>query len=133
MEPKDNDELQFDFLPLTVSIETLGGVSTPLILRGTPLPAKRSQTFSTAADNQPSVEIKVLLGERLLANKNIEIGACMLKDIPPASRGQPQISVTFEVDRFCNVKVEAVELKSGGKIEATLKEKGTSLTNDLIK
>lgn len=133
MEPKDNDKLQFDFLPLTVSIETLGGVSTPIILRGTPLPAKRNQTFSTAADNQPSVEIKVLLGERPLASKNMIIGTCLLKDIPPAPKGQPQIRVTFEVDRFCNVKVEAVESKSGMKIEATLKEKRASLTNDLIK
>jgi len=132
MESKDNDELQFDFLPLTVSIETLGGLSTLLILRGTPLPAKRKQTFSTASDNQPSVEIKVLLGERLLANKNMTVGSCLLEGIPPAPKGVPQIRVTFEVDRFCNVKVEAVETKSGGKIEATLKKTGISLTNDLI-
>ena len=86
MEPKDNNQLQFDFLPLTVSIEPLGGISTPLILRGTPLPAKRSQTFSTAVDNQKSVEIKVLLGERPLANKNMPVSSCMLKNIPPAPK-----------------------------------------------
>ena len=133
MVPKDNDQLQFDFLPLTVSIETLGGISTPLVLRGTSLPAKRSETFSTASDNQPSVEIKVLLGGRLIANKNMIIGSCLLEDIPPAPKGQPQIRVTFEVDRFCNVKVEAVETKSDRKIEATLKKTGIRLTNDLIK
>ena len=132
MEPKDSVKLKFDFLPLTVSIETLGGISTPLVLRGTSLPAKRSQTFSTATDNQPSVEIKVLLGESLLANKNMTVGSCMLKDIPPAPKGVPQIRVTFEVDRFCDVKVEAVEAKSGKKIEATLKKTGASLTNQLI-
>ena len=71
---------QFEFLPLTLSIETLGGLSTPLVKRGTPLPAIRSQTFSTATDNQPSVEIKVLLGERPLANKNLVLGkhTCIL-------------------------------------------------------
>ena len=132
METKDNHRLQFDFLPLTVSIETLGGISTPLVLRGTPLPAKRSQVFSTAADNQESVGIEVLFGERPLANKNIRVGSCMLKDIPLAPKGKPQIRVTFEVDRCCNVKVEAVEAKSGKKIEATLKETRASLTNDLI-
>jgi len=132
MQPKDNEQLKFDFLPLTVSIETLGGISTPVIQRGTPLPAKRSQTFSTATDNQPSVGIEVFLGERPLANKNMPIGSCMLKDIPPAPRGQPQIRVTFEVDRFCNVKVEAVEAKSGGKIKVTLGETVASLTNDMI-
>jgi hypothetical protein len=132
MEPKDNVQPQFDFLPLTVSIETLGGVSTPLILRGTPLPAKRSQTFSTASDNQPSVEIKVLLGERPLANKNMTIGSCMLEGIPPAPKGQPQIRVTFEVDRFCSVKVEAVETKSRREIGVTLEETVTQLNNDVI-
>jgi molecular chaperone DnaK len=130
MELKDNDQLQFDFLPLAVSIETLGGIATPLVLRGTPLPA--NQTFSTASDNQKSVEVKVLLGERLLANKNITIGSCLLGDIPPAPKGQPQICVTFEVDRFCNVKVEALEVKSGKKIEATLNKTGVGLTRDMI-
>ncbi len=132
MESKDNEQPQFDFLPLTVSLETLGGISTPLVLRGTSLPAKRSHTFSTAADNQKSVGIEVFLGESPLANKNMKIGSCLLEDIPPARRGQPQIRVTFEVDRFCNVKVEAVESKSGKKIEATLKKTGASLTNQLI-
>ena len=133
MESKSEEQPQFDFLPLNISIETLGRISTPLVLRGTLLPAKRSEVFSTATDNQKSVEIKVLLGERPLANKNMEIGSCMLEDIPPAPKGQPQIRVTFEVDRFCNVQVEAVEVKSGRKIEATLKKRGVSLTSDMIK
>ncbi|GAI19695.1 unnamed protein product, partial [marine sediment metagenome] len=132
MEPEDSAKLQFDFLPLTLSIETLGGEATPLIQRGTPLPAKRNQIFSTAADNQKSVEISVLLGERPLAKKNMRIGSCLLKNIPPAPRGQPEIRVTFEVDRFCKVKVEAVKLKSTKKIEARLEQTVPNLTTEMI-
>jgi hypothetical protein len=123
---------QYDYLPLTLSIETKGNRSTPLILRGTPLPTKRSQTFSTASDNQKSVEIKVLWGESPVANKNICIGSYTLKDIPEALKAVPQISVTYEVDKYCNVKIEAIEAKSDKKIETTLIENGTTLTDDLI-
>lgn len=129
---EDTAKSQFDFLPLTLSIETLGGISSPLMQRGTPLPATRSQIFSTAADNQTSVEIGVLLGERPLAKKNMRIGSCLLENIPPAPRGQPQIRVTFEVDRFCKVKVEAVKLKSTKKIEARLEQTAPSLTTEMI-
>ena len=129
---KSNKQIQFEFLPLTLSIETLGGVSTPIVKRGTPLPTQRSQTFSTAADNQESVEIKVLLGERTLASKNLVLGSCLLKDIPPAPKGQPQVTVTFKVDIYCGITVEAIEKTSGSKIEATLKKKELILTNEII-
>lgn len=132
MEPKGNKQPQFDFLPLTLSLETLGGISTPLVKRGTPLPAKRSQVFSTATDNQKSVEMKVLFGESPLANKNKPIGSCMLEDIPLAPKGTHQIHVTYEVDRFCNVKVEAIEKTSGKKIETTLEKSSVNLTNETI-
>ena len=72
----------FDFLPLTIRLETLGGVATPLVLRGTPLPAKRAETFYTAADEQTSVEVRLLLGERPLVANNIEIGKFKLNGIP---------------------------------------------------
>jgi hypothetical protein len=130
-EPEDT-KLQFDFLPLTLSIETVGGEATPLIRRGTPLPAKRSRIFSTAADNQKSVEISILLGERPLAKNNIRIGSWTLGDIPPAPKEQPQIRVTFEVDKFCNVKVEAAEAQSGRKINVMSDKVPENLTNDTI-
>lgn len=132
MESKGNKQPQLDFLPLTLSITTLGGMSTSLIRRGTPLPVKRSQVFSTAMDNQKSVQIKVLLGERPLADKNKPILSCVLEDIPAAPRGMPQIRVTVEVDRFCNVKVEAIEKTEGKKIETTLEKSSVNLTNGLI-
>lgn len=132
MVPEESKQIQFEFLPLTLSIETLGGLATPFVKRGTPLPAKRSQVLSTATDNQASVEIKVLFGERPLADRNLTLGSCQLGKIQPAPKGVPQIRVTFQVDKYCNVIVEAVETKSGHKVEATLKEKGVQLTTDLI-
>lgn len=132
MMEQENKKIQFEFLPLTLSIETLGGESTPIVKRGTPLPVERSQIFSTAIDNQEQVEIKVLLGERPLASKNLELGCCYLKDIPPAPRQVPQIAVTFKVDKYCVVTVEAVEKKSGRKIEAILQEEELTLTNEVI-
>lgn len=107
---------KFKYLPLTLSIETLGGIATPLVLRGTPLPASRSETFSTASDNQKDVEIKVLMGESPIAERNLRIATFILSEIPQASRGVPRIAVTFEVDQECKVKVSAVEKRSGSKI-----------------
>ena len=123
---------QHDYLPLTLSIETLGGISTSLVPKGTPLPVERSRVFSTAVDNQKSVEIKAFWGERPLANKNILIGSFMLRDIPEAPKGTPQIRVTFEIDKLCNVKAKAAEVKSGIEIETTLEVSSTILTNALI-
>jgi len=132
MMEQEHKQIQFEFLPLTLSMETLGGVSTPLVKRGTLLPTERSQTFSTAANDQKSVELKVLFGERPLASKNLVLGSCLLEDIAPAPKGQPQIVVTFRVDKYCNVTVEAVEKKSGRKIEAKLVKEQLTLTNETI-
>jgi hypothetical protein len=132
MVEQEHKKMQFEFLPLTVSMETLGGQSTPLVKRGTPLPTERSQTFSTAADNQKSVKIHVLLGERPLASKNLSLGSCLLEGIPPAPKGHPQITVTFRVDEYCGVTVEALEKQSGRRIEATLVKEQLILTNESI-
>ena len=97
----------FDFLPLSVRLATLGGVATPLVLRGTPLPTKRSETFSTAADNQVNVETELFLGERPLIGNNIKLGELRLTGIPRASRGQPQVKVEFSVDVTCAITARA--------------------------
>lgn len=94
---------RFSILPLTVRVETLGDIATPFVLRGTPLPTKRSDTFSTAADNQSSVEVSLLLGERPLAQDNLKLGTLKLTGIPPAGRGLPQIKLEFSVDETCAV------------------------------
>lgn len=94
-------------MPLSLHLETLGGIATPLVLRGTPLPATRSEFFSTADDDQTTVEIKVLLGESPLAAKNRSLGVIRLTGIPPAPRGKPQIQVTFSVDRRCQITASA--------------------------
>lgn len=92
------DILLLDVTPLTLGVETLGGVRTPIIERNTTIPVKRSQVFSTAADNQPSVEIHVLQGERPMAKDNVSLGRFFLDGIPPAPRGVPQIEVTYDID-----------------------------------
>jgi len=92
------DILLLDVTPLTLGLETLGGVRTPLIDRNTTIPVKKSQVYSTASDNQGSVEIHVLQGERPLAKDNVSLGKFTLDGIPPAPRGVPQIDVSFDLD-----------------------------------
>lgn len=115
-----NDVLLLDVTPLTLGIETMGGISTPLIERNTTIPAKKSEIFSTAADNQPAVEIKVLQGERKMANANKTIGSFNLDGIPPAPRGTPQIEVTFDIDANGIVKVSAKDLGTGKEQHITI-------------
>ena len=106
------DVLLLDVTPLTLGIETLGGVATPLIERNTTIPTKKSQIFSTAVDNQPSVEINIVQGERKMAADNTSLGKFILDGIAPAPRGMPQIEVTFDID-------------ANGIINVTAKDKGT--------
>src|SRR5271170_4983735 len=99
MEP--DSKRTFEFLPLSIRLETRGGVATPLVLRGTPLPANRSDTFSTAADNQVSVDTELFLGESPLTRNNVRLGRLRLEGIPPGPRGIPQIRVDFSVAETC--------------------------------
>lgn len=107
------DVLLLDVTPLTLGIETLGGVLTPLVERNTTIPTQKKQIFSTAADNQPAVTIRVLQGERKMADDNKEIGRFDLVDIPPAPRGTPQIEVAFDIDADGILHVTAKDLASG--------------------
>jgi molecular chaperone DnaK len=114
------DVLLLDVTPLTLGIETLGGVFTPLIERNTTIPAKKNEIFSTAADNQPAVEIHVLQGERKMANDNKTIGRFNLDGIPQAPRGVPQIEVTFDIDANGILKVLAKDLGTGKQQHITI-------------
>ena len=114
------DVLLLDVTPLTLGIETLGGVSTPLIERNTTIPTRKSQIFSTAADNQPMVEIHVLQGERKMAGDNKTIGKFHLDGIPPAPRGMPQIEVSFDIDANGILHVGAKDLGTGKEQKITI-------------
>ncbi|MGB3619469.1 MAG: molecular chaperone DnaK [Catalinimonas sp.] len=125
------DVLLLDVIPLSLGIETLGGVSTKLIESNTTIPSKKSETFSTAADNQPSVEIHVLQGERPLAKDNRSLGKFHLDNIPPAPSGVPQIEVTFDIDANGILNVSARD-KGTGKEQKIRIEASSGLSQDEI-
>ena len=125
------DILLLDVTPLSLGIETLGGVSTPLIEANSTIPAKKSQIFSTAADSQPSVEIHVLQGERSMAVDNKSLGRFHLDGIPPAPRGTPQIEVTFDIDANGILNVSASD-KATGKEQSIRIEASSGLSEDEI-
>ena len=114
------DILLLDVTPLSLSIETLGGVATKLIERNTTIPTKKSQVFSTAADNQTAVDIHVVQGERQFARDNKTLGQFRLDGIPPARRGVPQIEVTFDIDANGIVNVSAKDLGTGKEQHITI-------------
>ena len=126
-----SDVLLLDVTPLSLGIETMGGVFTKLIDANTTIPTKRSQVFSTAADNQPSVEIHVLQGERLMANDNRTIGKFILEGLPPAMRGVPQIEVTFDIDANGIIDVSAVD-KATNKQQSIRIESSSGLSKEEI-
>ncbi len=125
------DILLVDVIPLSLAIETMGGVATKLVERNTAIPTSRSQTFSTAADNQPSVEIHITQGERAMSADNKSLGKFMLDGIPPAPRGLPQIEVTFDIDASGILTVKAKE-KTTGKEQSIRIEGSTGLSKDDI-
>ena len=126
-----NDVVLLDVTPLTLGIETMGSVMTPMIEKNTTIPVKKSETFSTAADNQPSVEIHVLQGERKMAADNRTLGKFQLTDIPPAPRGTPQIEVTFDIDANGILNVSAKD-KATGKEQNIKIESSSGLSEQEI-
>lgn len=125
------DVLLLDVTPLSLGIETMGGVFTKLIERNTTIPTSKSQIFSTASNNQTAVDIRVLQGERPMANDNKELGRFQLDGIPPAPRGIPQIEVTFDIDANGIVNVKAVD-KGTGKQQSVAITSSTNLSDDQI-
>jgi molecular chaperone DnaK len=125
------DVLLLDVTPLTLGIETKGGVMTKLIERNTTIPTRKSEVFSTAEDNQPSVEVHVLQGEREMANNNKSLGKFQLTGIPPAPRGMPQIEVTFDIDANGILAVSAKDLGTGKEQKIEIKA-GSGLSDDEV-
>lgn len=126
------DVLLLDVIPLSLGIETLGGVGTKLIEKNTTIPASKSQVFSTAADNQTSTEIHIVQGERPMASDNKSLGRFVLEGIPPAPRGVPQIEVTFDIDANGILNVKAKD-KTSGKEQSIRIEASSGLTDEEIK
>jgi molecular chaperone DnaK len=126
------DELLLDVLPLSLGIETLGGVATKLIERNTTIPSSKSQVFSTAADNQTSVEIHIVQGERPMASDNKSLGRFILDGVPPAPRGMPQVEVAFDVDANGILNVTAKD-KASGKSQSIKIEASSGLKDEDIK
>ncbi|MEK7107350.1 MAG: Hsp70 family protein, partial [Patescibacteria group bacterium] len=122
------DVLLLDVIPLSMGIETMGGVATKIIERNTTIPTSRSQVFSTASDNQPSVEIHIVQGERPMAGDNKSLGRFNLDGIPPAPRGMPQIEVTFDIDANGILSVKAKD-KTSGKEQSIRIEARSGLTD----
>jgi molecular chaperone DnaK len=131
MQGEVRDILLLDVTPLTLGLETLGGVLTPLINRNTTVPTSKSQVFSTAADGQTSVEIHVLQGERPMASDNKTLGRFMLSGIPPAPRGVPQVEVTFDIDANGILNVKAKDKATGVEQSITITA-STGLSKDEI-
>jgi len=125
------DVLLLDVIPLTLGIETMGGVSTPMIEKNTTIPTSKTQIFSTAADNQTSVEVHILQGERSMASDNKTLGRFILDGIPPAPRGVPQVEVTFDIDANGILNVSAKD-KASGKEQSVRIEASTQLSKDEV-
>jgi len=126
------DVLLLDVIPLSLGIETLGGVATKLVERNTTIPSSKSQIFSTAADNQTSVEIHIVQGERPMASDNKSLGRFILDGVPPAPRGMPQIEVTFDIDANGILNVKAQD-KASGKVQSIRIEASSGLKEEDIK
>lgn len=127
------DVLLLDVTPLTLAIETLGGIATPLIKRNTTIPVSKSQIFSTAVDNQPAVDIHVVQGERSMAKDNKSLGNFSLTGIDPAPRGVPQIEITFNIDVNGMLNVKAKDLKTNKEAQITIKNSGALSEEEIDK